>query len=480
MIKKHGALMLATAIVVMILAAFAGIQFNEGMYFKQLALSQAANDVELTALDLNSQITNISTEQRVVSQMMANDIFLKEWCEDESSDATTSHAKKLYAYLKAYKEKYDYDTVFFVSNRTYNYYYDGGLNKVISPDDDFDVWYFNFLDLNKEYDIQIDHDEVNNFSVALFVNCRVLDENGDILGVVGAGKRMEEFESSVETLMENLSVNACIVNIGNAHNSFEGSAGIYKSVDDAAEIFGISADEVVMDVGDEGYTWYDGYLSTTIHRNNELDWNIIVQKNTYGMVNDMLHQTYGRVSFMLIVIMIFIVIAIILLSKLNVFIRYRENTDELTGLINSKLFRETFDQKRKKFIHKKNMSLFILDIDNFKNFNDSFGHMYGNTVIRAMGTGLKEAIGKEGIVSRWGGDEFIGLIFLAPLEAKTILDELQYKIRKLDAKSPVSFSCGIVKINHHKTLDENFNNADKALYESKAKGKAQCTIVKEL
>ena len=72
----------------------------------------------------------------------------------------------MYNYLREYKEKYNYDIVFFVSDQTYNYYYDGGLNKVISPDDNFDSWYFNFLDLNQEYDIQIDHDEVNDFSVS--------------------------------------------------------------------------------------------------------------------------------------------------------------------------------------------------------------------------------------------------------------------------------------------------------------------------
>ena len=225
MLKRHGFKIFGIFIIVTLLLIFTVIRVNEGSYFQELAVNQAVNDVELTALDLNSQITNISTEQRVVSQMMANDIFLKEWCEDETSDAGTEHAQFLYSYLKAYQEKYDYDVVFFVSNNTYNYYYNDGLNKVISPDDDFDAWYFNFLDLNQEYDIQIDHDEVNDYSVSLFVNCIVEDNEGNTLGVVGAGQEIDDFESSVEYLMNNLDVSTGVVNIGNAHNSFTGSSG---------------------------------------------------------------------------------------------------------------------------------------------------------------------------------------------------------------------------------------------------------------
>ena len=119
-------------IVILIVVVFMGIQFNEFSFYKETARNQALNDVKLTSIDIKSRITNISSEQRVASQMMANDIFLKAWYEEETSDPSSEHAKYLYEYLDEYKNKYDYDVVFFVSDKTYNYYYDGGLNKVIS------------------------------------------------------------------------------------------------------------------------------------------------------------------------------------------------------------------------------------------------------------------------------------------------------------------------------------------------------------
>lgn len=477
MFKKHGFKIFGIFIIVISLLIFIVIQMNEGSYFQELAMEQAINDVELTALDLNSQITDISTEQRVVSQMMANDIFLKGWCADETADADTEHAQLLYSYLKAYQEKYDYDIVFFVSNKTYNYYYNDGLNKVISPEDDFDAWYFNFLDLNQEYDIQIDHDEVNDYSVSLFVNCIVEDINGNTLGVVGAGQEIDDFESSVEHLMDNLDVSTGIVNIGNAHNSFTGSSGAYMTVEDAMDTFNLSADDITMEVGNEGYTWTDGYLCTTILHNSDLNWNIIVQKDTQEFVNALLRQTYSRVSFLFMLILVFIIICIVLLVKLNTATRTHENTDELTGLMNSKLFNETFERDKKKlFINSRKTSLFILDIDNFKHFNDTYGHLYGNTVIATMGVKLKEAVGDKGIVSRWGGDEFVGALSMNADEAKVLLDELLINIKQLDTKSPLSFSCGIANINSHMTLVDNLKMADDALYKSKNTGKGCCTI----
>ena len=478
MFKNHGFVILGAIIIIIVFGIFAGIQFNEGAYFKELAIEQAINDVELTAIDLNSQITNISTEQRVVSQMMANDIFLIMWCQEETTDTEGEHAQILYDYLKAYQEKYNYDIVFFVSDKTYNYYYNDGLNKVVSKEDEFDSWYFNFLDLDLEYDIQIDHDEVNDFAVSLFVNCIVVDSDGKTLGVVGIGNKVDDFETSIDVLAQNLRVSTGIVNKGNAHNSFTGSAGVYMTSEDASKTFNLSEDDVLMDVDTSGCTWTEGFICTAIFYNKNLNWNIIVQKDTDDIVRNMLKQTYGRVTFMLVIILIFSIICIILLSRLNKATKERENIDEITGLANAKLFREVFEEKRKKLIHKKDSCLIILDIDDFKYFNDTYGHLYGNTILRTMANCLVDSIGNDGIVARWGGDEFIGAIFLNVEETKSRMDELQQVVQQLDTKSMLSFSCGIAKINHSKSLDENFKVTDGALYESKDNGKARSTVAK--
>ncbi len=477
MIKNHIYFIANALIIILIVIGFVGIQINEFSYYKELAHEQAKNSVSITASDIDSQITNISMQQRVVSQMMANDIFLKQWCEEESADETTAeHAEILYDYLNTYKEKYDYDVVFFVSNNTYNYYYDGGLNKVISPEDDFDVWYFNFLELNQEYDIQIDHDEVNDFSVSLFVNCLVTGDDGEILGVVGVGNIIDDFQSSMDDLVETFDVDICIVNIGNAHNSFSGSSGYYKTVDDAAEELGLPLEEISKETVDDGKTWSEGDYCYSLRTNPDLNWNIIVSKNISVSTEGLLKQTYGRIAFLAILIIIYILVSFTFIGSMSKFSRRNENTDDITGLINGKIFREEYEKYRKKASHKKISSMFLLDVDDFKTFNDTYGHLYGNTVLRMVADELSNAIGSRGVVARWGGDEFVGVIEAGPKETREILDSVREMLKDKETKISVSFSCGIEEISGKDNIKDSFSKVDNALYDSKEKGKGCSTI----
>ncbi len=476
--KKHSLLVANIIVVILIIVVFAGLQINEYTYYKNLAIDQAREDVAFTAGDISSHLTIATTEQVVASQMMANDIFLKMWTLSEVGDTTDAHKKLLYNYLKEYKEKYNYDIVFFVSNNTYNYYYDGGLNKVVSPDDNFDSWYFNFLDLNQEYDIQIDHDEVNDFSVSLFVNCLVTDERGKTLGVVGVGNNIDDFQSKLENYESEYDLTVCIANVGNAHNSFTGSTTYYKTVEDAAKTLGLSTETITMEVDDDGYAWNDGNICTKVMHNKALNWNIFVQTDITPNINILLAQMNRRIVLLALIILSYLFVSFTLFSKLTHITYEAQNTDELTRIANNRLFRERFDKEKKRKYAKNTASLFMLDVDNFKTFNDTKGHLYGNTVLILVTNTLKESIGENGHLGRWGGDEFIGVIYASPEKAKEILDNAQQTISDQDTAMPISFSCGIAEIDSSLSLEKNIEIADLALYESKEKGKGRCTVYK--
>ena len=478
--KKKNAYLIANLILIILaLAVFFGIQANEYAFFKDIAFRQAQNDVELSAADINYQITNLSLEQRVSAEMMANDIFLKSWCRKESEYPLSEHHQVLYQYLSEYKKKYNYDVVFFVSDKTYNYYYDGGLNKVISPENDFDIWYFNFLDLKQDYDIQIDHDEVNDFSVSLFVNCLVKDSIGKTLGVVGSGRLINGFQESLDALTKDFDVDICIVNMGNAHNSFTSSSGAYMSVDDAVAAMGIDKEKIVRDVPEEGITWTEGNNCFSIRKNEDLNWNILVRKDTTGTIDEFLKKAGQRMFFMIIFLIIYVIVSFTFLIKLQRITELRVNTDDVTGLQNNKIFKEDFERYFKSMFKKSKASFFVLDVDNFKSFNDTYGHLYGNTVLRMVAEELKNGIGNDGRIARWGGDEFAGVIFKESEEALKIMNGIQDSIRRKETKQTVSFSCGIADIHSHDTMKNCFDKADTALYKAKENGKAQCALFKK-
>ncbi|RKX83574.1 MAG: GGDEF domain-containing protein, partial [Spirochaetes bacterium] len=88
------------------------------------------------------------------ASMMANDSFLVNWEEGEGGDIS-----EITEYLNRIQKKYGFNSVFFVSESSKRYYYPDGINKIISPLNDHDIWYFNFLDTGKEFELDVDTDE---------------------------------------------------------------------------------------------------------------------------------------------------------------------------------------------------------------------------------------------------------------------------------------------------------------------------------
>jgi len=94
-------------------------------------------------------------------------------------------------YLVTYKYSLDYSTVSIISDKTGNYYTQYGFNKTVDPvNDEHDIWYKYFIDQNREYAFDIDVDEVNGNNWTLFMNIRINDYDGNLLGVSGLGVDM--------------------------------------------------------------------------------------------------------------------------------------------------------------------------------------------------------------------------------------------------------------------------------------------------
>ncbi|HSC02298.1 MAG TPA: EAL domain-containing protein, partial [Solirubrobacteraceae bacterium] len=103
-------------------------------------------------------------------------------------------------------------------------------------------------------------------------------------------------------------------------------------------------------------------------------------------------------------------------------------TDELTGLANRERFRARLDQRIATAKDTNEVfAVMLLDLDRFKEVNDTLGHHYGDELLRDLGPRLAEAVGPEGLVARLGGDEFAVL----PAEATGDADELEAIAQRL-------------------------------------------------
>lgn len=148
--------------------------------------------------------------------------------------------------------------------------------------------------------------------------------------------------------------------------------------------------------------------------------------------------------------------------------------DDLTGISNRKHFINEFNSLD---TGKKNtLTLFIFDIDFFKQINDSYGHNAGDIAIETVAIKAVKILGKDSFLARWGGDEFIGLIKSS--EAENTLEALRQNIysEDNDIYGKLSLSIGAAEIGSSKSLKEACEKADEALYCSKSKGRNCLTI----
>lgn len=152
------------------------------------------------------------------------------------------------------------------------------------------------------------------------------------------------------------------------------------------------------------------------------------------------------------------------------------NTDNLTNLLR----RDPFINEVKKHLnYKTNLALLIIDIDDFKNINDTYGHNIGDEILIKVSESLKTMVSDKGITCRLGGDEFIiALINIDDIEiitdiAERILTSIRNIKIKIDSSFSVSVSIGIHYVKDYKdvSFEDLYNFTDTALYKAKEKGK---------
>jgi len=161
--------------------------------------------------------------------------------------------------------------------------------------------------------------------------------------------------------------------------------------------------------------------------------------------------------------------------------------DSKTGLYNHNFFiNRVNEQIARAKRSKRPFSVIVMDIDKFKDFNDIYGHLAGDTVIINLATVLKKSIREGDILSRFGGEEFTILLPDAgSSEGYKASERFRKDIEHMEVfyqneKLKVTISLGVSTFNDYEQLDEVslLKRADQALYESKKTGRNKSTIYK--
>jgi diguanylate cyclase (GGDEF)-like protein len=195
-------------------------------------------------------------------------------------------------------------------------------------------------------------------------------------------------------------------------------------------------------------------------------------------------------DFIITLFVIFIAIIAVFLYRQYLLQRYNKAllklsiTDNLTGLYNRLKTDEKLEEEQKKVLRYESYccTILLLDVDHFKRINDHFGHQIGDKVLQEIATVLKNSVRDTDIVGRWGGEEFLIILpntnkeegFKVGMKLKdNIASHHFYQINQVNQ---VTISLGGFELQKNISVNEAMSQVDKALYESKNKGRNQVTM----
>ncbi|MGZ5780275.1 MAG: sensor domain-containing diguanylate cyclase [Burkholderiaceae bacterium] len=156
------------------------------------------------------------------------------------------------------------------------------------------------------------------------------------------------------------------------------------------------------------------------------------------------------------------------------------STDELTGLFNFRTFEEELAKcllESKRASDKNELSLLLIDIDHFKNFNDTYGHAAGNDVLAGVAHEITKLIRQTDMACRYGGEEFVVILPKCDLSGAMLLAERirsileKHKFATCAGARSVTVSIGCAMSHPDDTHQALFARADEALYQAKNTGR---------
>ncbi|MEG1684310.1 MAG: cache domain-containing protein, partial [Oscillospiraceae bacterium] len=273
-----------------IVLGFGIVEVSTTLAFRRMFVQDIEYVSELTSENMYMGIKELMAQPINVSLTMARDSFLQDFMLEEAAGAQSPRRlDTLQRYLAAYQEKNGFDSVFLVSTKTGNYYhYKNGIDRVMSPENEEDVWYYDFLRSDEEYGLNVDNDQAKNNRITVFVNCKLKDAQGKLLGVIGVGMETPYIQNLLGKNEAQYQIAACLVDkTGKVQLSSTLTEFEQVNLFDNAVYADLQA-EIVSNKTSSENRWYtteqsSGYFVTRYIP--YLNWYLVVEKST-----DALHQ----------------------------------------------------------------------------------------------------------------------------------------------------------------------------------------------
>jgi diguanylate cyclase (GGDEF)-like protein len=411
-------------------------------------LSALSTDVERSINDVISQTVS-------VSRTIANDTFLTSLLERENETNQQEISDLLASYTDKLENIFSYEWVFIASDQTKAYYSSSGIYQILDVDSEEDSWYTDFVNLNKEYDVSIGTDNDAPDTATFFVDVRIVNDEGDFLGICGVAVQMDELKAVISEYEEEYDVSVLFVD-ENKELQLAGEEADFEDIDLDE---GQSEQILVNRMGLEADYTIVKYI-------DQLGWHMIIKGyDPFNQTVDLFLIIFT--TFSSILVLIIAVLCLSYIVKRNQVLFRSSYKDDMTGLYN----RRAYDDKRKelrKMDSIKKYTVIVFDINGLKAANDNLGHFAGDELIRGASKIIQDVFGEQGQCFRIGGDEFVAILEGESINLKYLKESFDARVREWSGEyvNSLTVSYGAVSgaDNPDWTIDELTALADEKMY----------------
>ncbi len=465
-------------LLILLLLGFGFLATSLVSYYTALDSIRASiidTELPLTSDNVYSEIQKDLVRPILISSMMSRDTYMRDWVMAGEQDA-----EQITRYLQEVQEHYGTVTSFFVSEQTHTYYQAKGVLKQVEESEPRDAWYFRVRDMQAPYEINVDVDMANQDRLTVFINYKVFDYQQRFLGATGVGLTVDAVVELIDTYQQRYNRSVFFVDADGriVLTGASGGAMGAKVGQTLDQLPGLDSLSVPPQSGNFQYQEHGRNHFLNVRFIPELNWYLFVDKHENGDLAGIRKSLYLNLLVCLLVTAIVVSIVSVALRRYQARITALATTDQLTELLNRRGFdllaSQALQEARR---NQSQLCALMLDLDSFKELNDSHGHQAGDEVLRGFSRNLRDDLRQADILCRWGGEEFALLLKDTSMEQARALAQ---KIRQRTEQSEfeyngstlhVTTSIGLAQLHADESLEQLLARADRALYRAKQGGR---------
>lgn len=427
----------------------------------------------LTIDNIYTEIQKNIIEPNLIASMMAHDTFLIDWLSHEEDDV-----QQIVRYLETIQNKYQMFTAFLVSEKSKSYYTAKGMLDTVDNNTPNNQWYFDFKKAPELNEINIDYNTHMGSELIMFINHKILDSDYHMIGATGIGLKTSYINDMLKIFRQRYQFSVYFIDVDGKVVIAEQSVNKLQNLRDIPELANQLPD--IIGKGSQVFDYKQAGEAYLLNRKYiaELDLYLIVEANVNNFTKLAKETLYLNIFISAVITLLISLIIVLYVKKIHLKLDRLASIDELTELPNRRSFHEQLAQFL--LLKERNnnpLSVIFIDVDNFKNINDTKGHHVGDKVLKSLAETLNKNIRKSDFVARWGGEEFVILLINTDInQGQIIAEQLRSNVANstdllsLNQKQ-VTISLGLTEVTNEDTIDTVLKRADDALYKAKSKGK---------